>query len=247
MQKILLTLLTALFLQAGEIRVAVAANVSYAVPELKKAFLERFPDTKVEIILGSSGKLTAQIRNGAPYDLFLSANMIYPEALFADGSAITKPIVYARGALAILSPKPRNFSKGIKSVTDPAIGRIAVANTKTAPYGKAAVEAMAHAGILESLKSKFIHGESISQTLTYTLKAADIGFVAKSALFSPKLSHFKEGENWIEVDPNLYTPIDQGIVLLKRAQKSREASAFFTFMLTKKARKILRDFGYTTP
>ena len=247
MQKIFLLFLTTLFLQAGEIRVAVAANVSYALPQLQKAFSMHFPQTKVQVILGSSGKLAAQIRNGAPYDLFLSANMKYPEALFAEGSAVTKPIIYARGALAILSPKPRDLSKGIMIVSDPAIKRIAVANTKTAPYGKAAVEAIQHAGLPETVKSKFIYGESISQTLTYTLKAADIGFVAKSALFSPRLSRFQEGKNWVEIDPKLYTPIDQGIVLLKRAASNAEAAAFFTFMLTKEARKILRAFGYSTP
>ncbi len=244
---IFLLLFTALFCYGGNIRIAVAANVSYAMPELKKAFCARFPDIKVETVLGSSGKLTAQIRNGAPYDLFLSADMKYPQALFTEGVAVTRPVVYARGALAILSVKPRDFSRGIAVVTDPAVRRIAIASNKTAPYGIAAAQALKNAGLFASAEPKFIHGESVSQTLTYTLKAADLGFVAKSALYSPKLSRFKEGKNWVTVDPERYTPIDQGIVLLRRAEKSKDAAAFLTFMLSKKAREILQAYGYTTP
>ena len=232
---------------AGTIQIAVAANVSYAIDDLKKVFNETYPDTKVQVVLGSSGKLTAQIKHGAPYQLFMSANMKYPEALYKDKIAVTEPVVYAQGTLAYLSNKPQEFSKGMALLKDENIKKIAVANPKTAPYGKAAVEAMKNASVYEDVKNKFIFAESVSQTVSYTVIAADMGFIAKSSLYSPKMKQYKENINWKEVDPKLYTPIEQGIVILKKGESSSEVKAFYDFMLSLKAQKILTEFGYLLP
>ncbi len=232
---------------AGEITVAVAANVSYAIDDLKKEFNSHYPDVKVIVILGSSGKLTAQIKHGAPYELFMSANMKYPDALFNEGVATTKPVVYAQGRLAYLSSKKQDFSKGMQLLQDSTIRRIAVANPKTAPYGIAAQEAMKNAGVYESVVKKFIYGESVSQTVSYTVTATDLGLIAKSSLFSPKMVHFKKGVNWADVDSELYTPINQGIVMLNHAETNGDVIAFYNFMLSAKAKKILNDFGYSVP
>lgn len=245
MKKALLVILVSLMtLSAGEIKIAVAANVSYAMEPLKKAFNVLHPETHIEVILGSSGKLTAQIKNGAPYELFLSANMKYPETLYNEGLAVTEPIVYAQGSLAYLSLKQKDFTQGMEVLKDENITKIAIANPKTAPYGGAAKEALENAGLYETLKDKFVHGESISQTVTYAMTAADIGFIAKSSLFSPQMSHFKKGINWSEVDEKLYTPIDQGMVILKKGEGSAEVKAFYDFMLSQQAREILKNFGY---
>ncbi len=244
---VFVTLFFGVSLFAGTIKIAVAANVSYAVESLKKEFSKLYPDTKVQVILGSSGKLTAQIKKGAPYQLFMSANMKYPKTLYKDGFAVTKPIVYAQGSLAILSSKKQDFSQGINIVKKQKIKRIAVANPKTAPYGKAAIQALKNAKIYNDVKDKFIYAESISQTVVYTLSAADIGFVAKSALYSPKMKRFKKGINWIEIDPKLYTPINQGIVILKNGEGNCEVAAFYSFILSKRAKKIFEDFGYLVP
>ena len=244
MKKTLIALLFAASAFAGEINIAVAANVSYAIDELKAAFAKTHPDTKVQVTLGSSGKLTAQIKNGAPYGLFMAANMKFPEALYTDKIAVTKPVVYAQGALAYLSAKPTDFSKGIALVAEKNIGKIAVANPKTAPYGTAAVEAMTNGGVNEKAKSKFVYAESISQTVTYALTAADIGFIAKSSLYSPKMAQYKENINWASVDPKLYTPIKQGIVLLKNGEMNAEYKAFYDFILGGEAKNIFRDYGY---
>lgn len=231
-------------LSAGEITIAVAANVSYAIDELKVEFAKSNPDTKVRVTLGGSGKLTAQIRNGAPYGLFMSADMQYPQALYDDKVAITKPRVYAQGALAYLSAKKLDFSKGMKLLLDDKIKKIAVANPKTAPYGKAAEEAMIKAKIYDDVKSKFVYGESISQTVSYAVIAADIGIIAKSSLYSSTMVHYKENVNWASVDPALYTPIKQGIVLLKYGKKNKEYKAFYDFMLSDTAKAILKKYGY---
>ncbi len=232
---------------AGEITIAVAANVSYAIKSLTKEFNKDYPDTKVRVILGSSGKLTAQVSHGAPYQLFMSADMKYPEALYKDSIAITKPRIYARGSLAYISAKKRDFSLGMKLLQNDNIRKIAVANPHTAPYGIAAAQAMKHSGVYQSLKPKFVYGESISQTLSYAISATDIGLIAKSSFYSPKLAQYKKGVHWAEVDPSLYTPINQGIVILKEGHNNQEVTDFYQFMLSPKAHKVLSDFGYLIP
>ncbi len=231
-------------LHADKINIAVAANVSYAMDELKAEFTKLHPNTKVQVTLGSSGKLTAQIKNGAPYGLFMSANMKYPQTLYSDKIAITKPIVYAQGALAFLSVKKQNFDKGINLLSAEKIKKIAIANPKTAPYGIAAAQALKNAGIYEKIKKKFVYGESISQTVTYTVMAADIGIIAKSSLYSSKMTQFKKDINWVAIDTNLYEPIKQGIVILKNGANSPAYRAFYDFMLSEKAKEILKKYGY---
>ncbi len=244
---IIITLLLGTSLFADTIKIAVAANVSYAIDTLKDEFHLLYPDIKVQVALGSSGKLTAQIKNGAPYDLFMSANMKYPEALYSDGIAITEPKIYAKGGLAYLSTKNQNFTKGIHLVEEAIIEKIAVGNPKTAPYGQATREALKNAGLYEKIKNKFVYGESISQTVSYTVTATDMGFIAKSSLYSPRMAQYKKGIHWEIVNPQLYTPISQGIVLLKNAKANSEVKAFYDFILGEKARKILIDFGYLVP
>jgi len=244
---ILATLLFSSALVSGTINIAVAANVSYAIDDLKKEFKKLYPDIKVRVTLGSSGKLTAQIKNGAPYQIFMSANMKYPNALYRDKIAITKPTVYAQGSLALLSIKKLDFSKGINLLKDKKVKKIAIANPKTAPYGVATLEALKNAKIYEEIKKKFIYGESISQTVSYTVTATDIGIIAKSSLKSPRMKRFKKGINWVGVDTKFYTPISQGIVILKNSKNSSDVKAFYDFILGEKAKKIFEDFGYILP
>ncbi len=244
---LIIALLLSTFSLAGTIQIAVAANVSYAIDDLKKEFHKMHPDTTVQVVLGSSGKLTAQIKHGAPYQLFMSANMKYPEALYKDKVAVTEPLVYAQGTLAYLSHKPQDFSKGMALTKDENIKKIAVANPKTAPYGKATVEAMKSASVYEEVKNKFVFAESISQTVSYTVTATDMGFIAKSSLYSPKMKQYKEGIYWVEVDPKLYMPIEQGIVILKKGKENPEVRAFYDFMLSSKAQEILTEYGYLLP
>ncbi len=230
--------------RAGTITVAVAANVSYAINDLTEAFNARYPDTKVKVTLGSSGKLTAQIKHGAPYDLFMAADMKYPKALYDEGVAVTEPVIYAQGSLAYLSSKKQDFTQGMSLLSGQKIDKIALANPQTAPYGKAAVEAMRNGGVLKGVEKKLVYAETISQTVSYAMTAADIGFIAKSSLYSPTMSHFKEGVHWADVDTTLYTPIDQGIVVLKEGKEKSEVLAFYDFIQSDEAKKIFRSFGY---
>lgn len=246
--KLLLTLLLlSTYCIAGTINMAVAANMSDTMDALVKDFNMLYPETQVQVTLGSSGKLTAQIKNGAPYQIFMAADMDYTEALYKEGIAVTKPLVYTQGSLVYLSVKKRDFSAGMDLLKDKDIQKIAIANPKTAPYGKVALEAMKNAEVYDSIKEKFVFAESISQTVAYAVTAADIGFIAKSSLYSPKMSHFKEEINWSDVDRTLYTPIKQGIIILKKGDKNDEVKAFYDFILSKKAQKIFKDFGYLLP
>jgi molybdate transport system substrate-binding protein len=245
MKNILLSLFfTANSLFAGEINIAVAANVSYAMDELKSEFEKTNPQTKVRVTLGSSGKLTAQIKNGAPYGIFMSADMNFPQALYDEGIATTKPVMYAQGALAFLSTQRQDFTQGMKLLKDVKIAKIAIANPKTAPYGTAAVEAMKKSGVYEEVKEKLVFAESISQTVSYTVTAAQIGLIAKSSLYSAQMSQYKENIHWADVDASLYTPIDQGVVLLKYAGNSEEYKAFYEFIISDKAKAIFKRYGY---
>ena len=245
MKKIFLVLFV-LFTNSSSqtITLAVSANVSYAINDLVKEFNKEHKNTKVQVILGSSGKLTAQISNGAPYQLFMSANMKYPQALYENGLALNKPKVYANGSLVFISKKPQDFSNIFKLLESSNIRKIAIANPKTAPYGIATKEALQNAKIYEKIKDKFIYGESISQTVSYTMIATDIGIVAKSSLYSPKMKKYQNTTNSLDVNPELYTAISQGIVILKNAKDNKEVKDFYTFIFTKKAQKILENFGY---
>ena len=234
-------------LYAGEITIATSANVSYAIEPLVEAFKIIHPETKVSIILGSSGKLTAQISHGAPYDVFLSANMKYPQHLYEANLTLGEPVVYAQGALAILSNQARDLQKGLALFKDASIKKIAIANPKTAPYGVAAKEALEHAKLYTRLKEKFVYGESISQTVIYATSAADVGIIAKSSLYAPQMLHYKEGTQWVDVNASLYTPINQGMVILKNAKDNSKVKAFYDFMLGKRAKEILTSYGYKVP
>ena len=231
-------------LLADKIHVAAAANISNVMEELKREFAKTDPDTSVLVTFGSSGKLTAQIKNGAPYGLFMSANMSYPQALFDDHIATTKPRVYARGTLVYFSAKGQDFSKGAKLLESGSIGKIVIANPKTAPYGKASVEAMKKAKVYKRVKEKLVYAESISQALVYAVTAADMGLIAKSLLYSPKMNKYKKEVNWHPVETDLYTPIEQGAVLLKNAQEKRAYKSFYDFILGAPGKSIFKKYGY---
>lgn len=229
-------------LNAGEINVFAAANVTYAFDELKAEFAKISPDTKVTVTLGGSGALTTQIKNGAPADVFMAANMKFVENLDEAGFSATRPTVYAQGALALFSIRDIDFTKGIKAVEG--LKAVAIALPESAPYGKASIEALKKDGIFDKVEKNIIYTKSISEALSSALSAADAGFIAASAMYDPKMAKYKEGKNFILVNPDLYTPIDQGVILLKRGENNPEAKAFYDFILSEKAKEIFRKFGY---
>jgi molybdate transport system substrate-binding protein len=235
MKRIFLILILLNFSFAKTLLVATAGNTAYVLPALKQEFYKLYPNINIRFVISSSGKLTSQIENGAPFDIFLSANMKYPNYLYSKKLAVTKPKVYAKGRLVLFS-----IRKKFTNLNDlENVDTIAVANVKTAPYGKVAIEVLKNAKLYDKLKNKLVYAETVNQVISYVKNAVDAGFVAKSAMFSPKMRKYKN--NYIEIDKNLYSPINQGIVIIK---DSKQARKFYNFIFSKKAKLIFKKYGY---
>jgi molybdate transport system substrate-binding protein len=225
-----------------KLRLAAAANMQFAMLELSDAFTKE-TGIACETIISSSGKLTAQIKEGAPFDVFVSADMKYPKDLFENGFTTSKPNIYAYGKLVIWTMN-KQLSPDFESFSKKQVKYIALANPKTAPYGYSAFEALNRKNIYNSVKDKLVFGESIAQTNQFiTTYAAQIGFTSKSVVISTKL---KDKGNWKEVDPDLYTPMAQGVVVLKnRNDQILQAEKFNDFLFSAKGKEILNKFGYS--
>lgn len=221
--------------------IATAANMQFAMAQIAEAFT-RQTNTPCDLIISSSGKLTAQIKEGAPYDVFVSANMKYPQEVYQSGLGLHPPSVYALGQLVLWTLDP-NRKPTLDHLQHEDIRHIALANPQTAPYGQAAQECLQNQGLWDILADKLVYGESIAQTNQFiTSRAAEMGFTAKSVVLSPSM----QGQGvWSEVPASCYTPIEQGIVLIRREKALPAAQEFFTFIFSEKAKQIFRDFGYT--
>jgi molybdate transport system substrate-binding protein len=213
--------------------------------ELIKAYNKRYPSNSIKVHYGSSGKLTSQIVSGKDYDIFMSANMLYPTKLYNEHLATTKPKVYAKGAVVAITNKNIELKSDLSNLKNSSIKSIAVANPNTAPYGKASIEAIENSN--KTLANKYVYTEGVSQTLQFALHATDVGFVAKSALYSPKLSHIKDSNKWISVNKSLYTPIKQGAVILNHAKDNPKVKSFYDFLFSDEAREVFKKYGYILP
>jgi len=244
MKRIILVFSLLLFSAAlfgQNLRVAVAANLQGVIKVLAKDFKEK-TGIEVEPIIGSSGNLTTQIKNGAPFDVFLSADITFPETLFNEGFSNKAPEVYAYGSLVIVSTQDIGFENWERLLLNPRVNKIAIANPKIAPYGKAAEEALTKKGIWTDVQPKIVQGESIAQVNTYiTTGVADVGFTTQSFI---KDSEGKTKLYWKLIDPQIYTPIKQGMVIIKATKNAAQAEKFYQYILSADAKKILKAYGY---
>ncbi|GAB4026128.1 molybdate ABC transporter substrate-binding protein [Spirosoma gilvum] len=226
---------------AQPLRVAVAANAQFVMEELKSAFQKKAGVT-VETVVNSSGKLTTQIQQGAPYDVFLSADMEYPQTLYKAGLTTAVPVVYAYGSLVLWTTGDWPVSADLKVLSEPSVRHIAVANPATAPYGEAAIDFLKAKKLLDKVQAKIVYGESIAQVNQYILSgAAEVGFTAKSVVLDPSLTN---RGHWVDLPQTGYVPIAQGVVILKRTTQAKAAGQFITFLRSTEARRILQKFGY---
>ena len=230
-----------------KITVAVAANVQFAMKELEKAFEEE-SGADVNVVVSSSGKLAAQILQGAPYSLLISADMKYPEALRQGGKAAGSPKIYAYGALVLWT-----LREGAELYPDPgflladSIRKVAIANPRNAPYGEQAVNYLKYYGVYEAIQSKLAYGESIAQTNQYILAGTvEAGITAKSVVLSPEM---KDKGKWVELPPQAYQPIGQGVVITSYGQENHpeECRKFFDFLFSESARQVFEQYGYSLP
>ncbi len=226
--------------------VAVAANAQYLIPDLTDAF-KRATGKTIRSVVGSSGALSSQIRNGAPFDVLLSADTAYPMGLWRDGIALDTPRVYAFGTLILWSKTGISVKGGLSALLDPAVKKIAVANPRNAPYGAAAIAALQAGGLYDAVSSKIVYGESVAQVNQYVdSRAAEIGFTSSSAVVSAAGGDARE---WVRVDTSLYPPIPQAALVVRRGSPGDAARAreFFQFLFTPEARSIFLRYGYRLP
>lgn len=226
---------------AQELSIAVASNFTNAAQDIVSLF-EKTTGHRVKVSFGSTGNLYAQIKNGAPFEVFLAADKQHPTE--ADKAGLTElgtRFTYARGKLVMWSGKNKAFSNGEAYVKGLEFSRVAIANPQTAPYGLAAKQVMEYLGIWEKAKSKLIQGDNISQVFQFAAtNNVDIGFVAFSQVKAWKNS---TGTLW-KIPQAYYTPIVQQAVLLKKGKNNPAALAFIDFLKSSKARQVITSYGY---
>jgi molybdate transport system substrate-binding protein len=225
----------------GPITVAAASDLSFALPQLTRQF-EQQTGHPVRTVFGSSGNLFAQIQNGAPYDLFLSANVAYPKKLLETGQAIAGSYhAYAVGRLALYTraDSPLDLDKlGIQALLAPSVHRIAIANPEHAPYGMAAVAALRHFGMYDRLKPALVLGENVSQAAQFVLSGN-----AQIALTALSVAQAQNGK-FALVPADAHPPIEQAAVVLERSAHPQVARSFVRFLASPEAQTILQRFGF---
>lgn len=232
---------------AQEITIAAAADLQFAMQDIASRFQKETGKT-AKVIYGSSGNFSQQIQNGAPFDVFFSANVDYPKQLEADG--LTEPGTFYQFAIGKVVLWVPNASKldlntGLRALLDPSIKKIAIANPQHAPYGKAAVAAMQKENIYDKVKDKMVLGENISQTATFVVSgSADVGIVALSLAVSPSL---KDKGRYAEIPSDDYPPIQQGCVVLRSSRQKPIAREFLRFIQTPAISDLLRSYGFQVP
>jgi len=231
-----------------ELLVAAAADLSSALQEIARTY-ENKTGVKIELSFGSSGALTQQIQNGAPFDLFFSADMDYPRQLIdggrADGASLYQ---YAVGKLVLWVPADSALDvehQGMNVLLDSSVKKIALANLQQAPYGRAAVAALKHYGLYNQVAGRLVLGENVAQAAQFVESGnAQAGFVALAHARAPGMQ--AKGKYW-EVPADAYPPLEQGVVLLSHSQHKKEAAEFVEYIKTKEVAEVLGKYGFSRP
>jgi len=230
---------------AEKITIAAAADLKFAMDEIVTSFKKSHSGAELDVIYGSSGKFHTQIQQGAPYDLFFSADINYPRELAKKGLAASEVTPYAFGRIVLWSNSLDATKMTLASLTDPKITRIAIANPKHAPYGKRAEEALKASGLWDTLQTKFVYGENIAHTAQFVQTGnAQAGIIALSLAVNPELA--KKGGYYLIPD-KLHNPLEQGYIITKRAATKQLAGQFAEYMGSKQARSIMTKYGFVLP
>jgi molybdate transport system substrate-binding protein len=231
------------------VRIAAAADLRYALEELIRGFRQQQPRLDISVSYGSSGTAYAQLLNGAPFDLFLSADVTYPRQLAARGLTLEgAEFIYAVGRIVLWVPAASSIdvaAAGMSALAGPGVSHIAIANPEHAPYGRAAEAAMRTAGVYDVAKSKLVLGENVSQALQFVESgAAQIGIVALSLAVAPPVAG---RGRYREIPLDTYPQIEQGGTILRWAANPDAARAFREFMLSSAGRAVLNRYGFSLP
>jgi len=231
----------------GTITVAAAADLTYAINEIAANF-QKATGCTVRMITGSSGNFLSQIENGAPFDVFFSADIEYPKKLEAEGLvAPGSTYLYAVGKIVlwVRNGSRLDITKGLAILRDPSVQKIAIANPQHAPYGRAAQQALQNARVYDTVKDRLVLGENISQAAQFVESGnADAGILALSLVLSPGL---KEKGRFSQIPENLYAPIEQGAVVIRASQNPQGAQTFFDYIKTPETAALLERYGFVLP
>ncbi|MBF8276971.1 MAG: Molybdate transporter substrate-binding protein [Candidatus Brocadiaceae bacterium] len=235
--------------QGGEkILIAAASDLNFAMDEMLSAFGKAHPTVDVDVSYGSSGNFYAQIKQGAPYDIFFSADASYPARLEEEGFSVKgQQRLYAIGQIVLWIPGKSSLDpqKGLEVVLKPAVKKLAIANPKHAPYGRAAEESLRYYGVLDKVRDKLVFGENISQAAQFAQTgAADAGIIALSLAISPKMA--RDGTYWV-IPESSHNKLEQSYTVLQRGKDKPGVKSFLEFVQSKNGRKILSDFGFVLP
>lgn len=232
---------------ADELAIAAASDLNYAFKELVTEY-EKTTGNRVKLTLGSSGNFYAQIQNGAPFDLYFSADIGYPKKLEEAGLTVPGSLYrYAIGRIVLWTgyESHLNVAKGFDALRHPSVKKIAIANPKHAPYGRAAVEAMKHFKVYDDVKDRLVLGENISQAAQFIESGAcEIGVIALSLALAPTMK--TKGIYW-EVPTAAHPPLEQGAVVLKSSQHQRAAMQFIEFLKSVPGQEVMTRYGFTLP
>lgn len=234
----------ALAVHADTLTVAAASDLKFALTDMRDAYVKAHPDDSIELIFGSSGNFATQVKNGAPYDVFFSADIAFPEQLAAAGYAASAVTPYAIGRIVVWQTKTRQ-ALTLADLAAPAIKRVAIANPRHAPYGMRAMEALQSAGIRDQVAPKLAMGENIAQAAQYVESgAADAGIVALSLVNSPALA----GKGaYTLIDEKLHAPLQQGYIITPHGAGKKLAADFAAYARSPAALAVLKRYGFTLP
>lgn len=229
-----------------ELTVAAAADLSSALKEISGGY-EKKTGVTVRLSFGASGALTQQIQNGAPFDLFFSADMDYPRQLIASGAADEASLYqYAVGKLVLWVPADSTLDtehQGMSVLLDPSVKKIAIGNPQHAPYGRAAVAALKHYGLYDQVSDRLVLGENVAQAAQFVESGnAQAGFVALAHAVAPGMQG--KGKYWI-VPAEAYPALAQGVVVVSHSQHKKEAADFLEYIKTKEVAELFRKYGFT--
>lgn len=248
LKTIIASLLMMLPLQghAEQLTIAAASDLKFAMDEIVALFMDTHSGSQVDVVYGSSGRFSTQIRQGAPYDLYFSADIGYALALAEDGFAYSAVTPYARGRLVLWSSSVDATGLGLEQLDNtPAIQRIAMANPQHAPYGKRAEEALRSLGLWESLQPRLVFGESVSHAAQFVQTGnAQAGIIALSLALSPTLSG---AGTYHLIAEHLHAPLEQGFIITRAGGSKMTAREFADFMATEQVSNILEHYGFEAP
>ena len=245
---LLLSLVSVSVSANSTLQIAAAADLATCMPALSAAFTKLHPAAEVAVSIGSSGSFFAQIKNGAPFDVFLSADLDYPRKLAqADFADAASQVTYAHGQLVLWSSDPAiDVTTGFKIFNDPRIQRIAIANPAMAPYGRAARAALEHAQLWHAVTKRLVFGDNVAQTAQFISTGnAQVGIVGATHVSTANGTSFK-GSVW-KVPASWYPLIEQGGIVTKKGKANPLAADFLAFLVSKNGRQILQQYGLVPP